>query len=110
MRDNYSFGAGRALAFTAASMVLGCSGALCRAQETTAIMKTSPDPRITEAIQQVSADHIQANIEKLVSFQTRLTLSAQDRRVAPGMGSARPVSGSSRNSSAIPKTAAGAWK
>ena len=92
MRDNYSFGAGRALAFTAASLVLGCSGALCRAQETTAIMKTSPDPRITEAIQQVSPDHLRKTIEKLVSFQNRSTLSAQDEesiKAGMGIGAAR---------------------
>src|SRR5689334_5222903 len=38
----------------------------------------NPDHQIAAAIQQVSADHVRANIEKLVSFGTRLTLSAQD--------------------------------
>ena len=55
--------------------------------------KTSPDPRITEAIQQVSADHVRRTIEKLVSFQTRLTLSAQDQASikarGKGIGAAR---------------------
>src|ERR1700729_3743753 len=36
------------------------------------------DPQIGAALQQVSAQRIQANIEKLVRFGTRLTLSAQD--------------------------------
>jgi hypothetical protein len=45
------------------------------------------DPRIAAALQQVSAERIQANIEKLVSFQTRLTLSAQDpASIAAGHG------------------------
>src|SRR4029077_18017355 len=47
----------------------------------------SVDPRIAAALQQVSAQHIQANIEKLVSFGTRLTLSAQDpASIAAGRG------------------------
>jgi Peptidase family M28 len=49
--------------------------------------KTSADPRIAAALQQVSAQRIQANIEKLVSFGTRLTLSAQDPgSIAAGRG------------------------
>lgn len=46
-----------------------------------------PDPRIAAALQQISAAAVQADIEKLVSFQTRLTLSAQDpASVAAGHG------------------------
>jgi hypothetical protein len=46
-----------------------------------------PDPQIEAALKQVSAEHIRANIEKLVSFRTRLTLSAQDpSSVAAGHG------------------------
>ncbi len=45
------------------------------------------DGRISAALQQVSAEHIRANIEKLVSFGTRLTLSAQDAdAIAAGRG------------------------
>ncbi|MGA7753240.1 MAG: M28 family metallopeptidase [Candidatus Sulfotelmatobacter sp.] len=45
------------------------------------------DPRIAAALQQISARRIQANIEKLVSFGTRLTLSAQDpASIASGHG------------------------
>ena len=38
----------------------------------------SADPQIAAALRQVSAARIQSTIEKLVSFQTRSTLSAQD--------------------------------
>ena len=45
------------------------------------------DRRISTALQQVSAERIRANIEKLVSFGTRLTLSAQDpASIAAGRG------------------------
>ena len=50
------------------------------------------DSTITAALMQVSAQRIQANIEKLVSFQTRLTLSAQDPesiKGGHGIGAAR---------------------
>ncbi len=47
----------------------------------------SPDPHIAEALKQISPQRIQATIEKLVSFQTRVTLSAQDpESVAAGHG------------------------
>jgi len=45
------------------------------------------DPQIAAALQQISAQRIQANIEKLVSFGTRSTLSAQDpASIAAGRG------------------------
>src|SRR5260370_27958973 len=45
------------------------------------------DPEIAAALQQISAQRIQANIEKLVSFGTRLTISAQDpASIAAGHG------------------------
>ena len=50
------------------------------------------DPEITAALMQVSAQRIQTDIEKLVSFQTRLTLSAQDPdsiKAGHGIGAAR---------------------
>ena len=47
----------------------------------------APDGRISAALQQVSAERIRANIEKLASFGTRLTLSAQDpASIAAGRG------------------------
>ena len=50
------------------------------------------DPQIAAALVQISAQRIQANIEKLVSFETRLTLSAQDPdsiKAGHGIGAAR---------------------
>jgi hypothetical protein len=45
------------------------------------------DPQIAQALRQVSAERIQANIEKLVSFGTRSTISAQDpASIASGRG------------------------
>jgi len=48
---------------------------------------TPVDPQIESALRQVSAEHIRASVEKLVSFGTRSTLSAQDpASVASGRG------------------------
>ena len=55
-------------------------------------VKSAPDPNIAAALKNTSAQHIQADIEKLVSFGTRLTLSAQDQdsiRKGRGIGAAR---------------------
>lgn len=63
-------------------LVAGCAG-----QSGSAAPTMAPDPKIVAALQQVSAQRIQANIEKLVSFGTRLTLSAQDpAAIAAGHG------------------------
>ena len=54
--------------------------------------KLPADPQIAAALMQVSPPRIQSNIEKLVSFQTRLTLSAQDAdsiKAGHGIGAAR---------------------
>ena len=51
-----------------------------------------PDSQIAAAIHQVSPDHIRATIERLASFQTRSTLSAQDSAsiaAGHGIGAAR---------------------
>jgi hypothetical protein len=49
--------------------------------------KPAADPRIADALREISAQRIQANIAKLVSFGTRLTLSAQDpAAIASGRG------------------------
>jgi hypothetical protein len=46
-----------------------------------------PDRQIAAALQQISAEHIHADINKLVSFGTRSTLSAQDSAsIAAGRG------------------------
>ncbi len=58
----------------------------------TAVNAGPDDPHIVAALQDVSARTIQANIEKLVSFGTRLTLSAQDPgsiAAGKGIGAAR---------------------
>ena len=50
------------------------------------------DGHISAALRQVSAERIRANIEKLVSFGTRLTISAQDpdsTAAGRGVGAAR---------------------
>src|ERR1700731_4484254 len=50
------------------------------------------DAQITAALADISAQRIQSNIDKLVSFQTRLTLSAQDPgsiKAGHGIGAAR---------------------
>jgi len=47
----------------------------------------SADPKIAAALRQISVPRIQATIEKLVSFQNRSTLSAQDAAsIASGRG------------------------
>jgi hypothetical protein len=66
-----------------ACMVLQSLGPLALSQERAAV----PDPQITAALQQVSAQRIQDTIAKLVRFQTRSTLSAQDpASIAAGRG------------------------
>ena len=61
----------------------------CAAQTAapSAEVPATADPQIASAISQVSAERIQANIEKLVGFGTRSTLSAQDpAAIASGRG------------------------
>ena len=49
--------------------------------------KSVQDPQIAAAWRQISAQRVQADIEKLASFRTRLTLSAQDpASIAAGRG------------------------
>jgi Peptidase family M28 len=59
----------------------------------TSTAETMPaDSRIAAALQQVSAERIRANIEQLVSFGTRSTISAQDQAAIGaerGVGAAR---------------------
>ncbi|HEY1465345.1 MAG TPA: M28 family metallopeptidase [Terriglobales bacterium] len=47
----------------------------------------SADPQIAAALKQISPERIQSNIQKLVSFHTRSTISAQDdEAIASGKG------------------------
>jgi hypothetical protein len=63
-------------------LVMGCA-----AQPTGSQPPAAADPQIAAALRQISAQRIQGNIEKLVSFGTRLTLSAQDpAAIAAGRG------------------------
>ena len=66
-------------------IALALSTYVVGAQDT---LPTGPaDPQIAAALRQISAPRIQSNIEKLVSFQTRSTLSAQDPvSIASGRG------------------------
>jgi hypothetical protein len=66
-------------------VALALSTNVVGAQDT---LPTGPaDSQIATALRQISAPRIQSNIEKLVSFQTRSTLSAQDpASIASGRG------------------------
>jgi acetylornithine deacetylase/succinyl-diaminopimelate desuccinylase-like protein len=64
----------------------------CAAQSAESKATVVADPQIVAALQQVSPQRIQANIEKLVSFGTRSTISAQDPAsitAGHGIGAAR---------------------
>jgi hypothetical protein len=72
-------------------VILGFHGTTIRAQKTP-IERGGADPQIADALKQISAVRIQANIERLVSFHTRSTLSAQDATsisAGRGIGAAR---------------------
>src|SRR5579863_8727182 len=71
--------------------VSGAVGAQGR-MESSPAQPMAADSRISAALQQVSAEHIRANIEKLVSFGTRSTISPQDSAAVSaghGIGAAR---------------------
>jgi hypothetical protein len=79
----------RCTAAVAALAVLAvfCAGTLGRAQSAKPEPTLPTDPQIAAALQQVSAERIRTNIEKLVGFGTRLTISAQDpAAIAAGRG------------------------
>ena len=62
------------------------------AQGSSAASPAAVDPQIKSALNEISAGQIQSDIEKLVSFQTRSTLSAQDPasiKAGRGIGAAR---------------------
>jgi len=85
------------VAVLTAALALGASGTLCRAQEVALepprlAADRHTDAHIAEAIRQISADPIRQTIEKLVSFQNRSTISAQDDesiKAGKGIGAAR---------------------
>ena len=82
------------------ALALALCAPLCRAQEMAQGQGPAPrlasdphaDSHIAEAIRQVSAVRIRQTIEKLVSFQNRSTISAQDEasiKAGTGIGAAR---------------------
>jgi hypothetical protein len=72
---------------TSVAMVVNCPAQAQKSSEPEMASQHSSDPKIAAALRQVSASRIQANIEKLVGFGTRSTLSAQDpASVAAGRG------------------------
>src|SRR3954469_4253789 len=57
------------------------------AQQAQDLSSQSGDLKISAALKDISAQQIQADIEKLVSFKTRSTISAQDgASIAAGRG------------------------
>src|SRR3954470_9728657 len=57
------------------------------AQHASELVSQSADPKIQAALKDISAQQVQSDIEKLVSFQTRSTISAQDvASIAAGHG------------------------
>lgn len=80
------------------ALALAFCAPLCLAQEAAPLppprlaSDRHTDSHIARVIQEVSADHIRQTIEKLVSFQNRSTISAQDEesiKAGKGIGAAR---------------------
>ncbi len=72
-------------------ILLGLMSGAPRAWSQRALPQDAADPRIAEALKQVSAAGIRENDEKLVSFHNRSTLSAQDQeavKAGQGIGAA----------------------
>lgn len=72
-------------------ILLGLMSGAPRAWSQLALPQDAADPRIAEALKQVSAAGIRDNDEKLVSFHNRSTLSAQDQeavKAGKGIGAA----------------------
>jgi hypothetical protein len=73
-------------------MAMAQSHASSAASETNVDQGMPADSSIAAALEQVSAERIRADIEKLVSFKTRSTISAQDPaaiKAGSGVGAAR---------------------
>lgn len=73
-------------------LLIGATALLVRSQSPAQRAADFADPHIKAALREVSAGQIQSNIEKLVSFQTRSTISAQDQAsiiAGRGIGAAR---------------------
>src|SRR5437764_1971675 len=62
------------------------------AQQVQDLSSPNPDPKIRAALQEISPEQVRSDIEKLVSFQTRSTISEQDAAsiaAGHGIGAAR---------------------
>ncbi|HZW81123.1 MAG TPA: M28 family metallopeptidase [Candidatus Deferrimicrobiaceae bacterium] len=78
------------LSLSGTSMAQADQGSL--SSKTNAAETMPADPRIAAALQKISTERIRANIEQLVSFGTRSTISAQDQgaiNAERGVGAAR---------------------
>lgn len=77
----------RAVVTGAVWAAMSCAAQSAKSEPAVAADPQIVDPQIAAVLQQISAQRIQANIEKLVSFGTRLTISAQDpASIAAGHG------------------------
>jgi hypothetical protein len=73
------------IGFAYGALLGGCCSGVAGVEATSVVGVA--DPKISAALKEVSAQHIQATIRKLVSFGTRSTLSAQDpASIAAGHG------------------------
>lgn len=73
-------------------IILNLTVLAARAQQAEELISQSGDLKIRAALKDISAQQVQADIEKLVSFKTRSTISAQDAAsiaVGQGVGAAR---------------------
>ncbi len=79
-----------ALAILLVALKIVQPNSFCHAQS--GVPTSAADPQIAAAIRQVSAERLQQTVDKLVSFGTRSTLSAQDDnsiKASKGVGAAR---------------------
>jgi hypothetical protein len=77
----------RAITRVAVSLTAVLLAAMVCEGQSASETRLAADPQIAAALREISAQRIQANIEKLVSFGTRSTLSAQDgASIAAGHG------------------------
>ena len=75
-----------------ALLFAGLTSSQAPAQQAPELSSQSADLKIRAALKDISAQQVQADIEKLVSFQTRSTISAQDAAsiaAGHGIGAAR---------------------
>ena len=78
--------------FVALALMAPCTSMRAQSSGTATPPTNSADPRIVETIKQVSPEHIQQTITKLVGFGNRSTISPQDEesvKAGKGVGAAR---------------------